>query len=167
MFNLRENLPNLVDNWDSAIRAKRITFEEIKGNREVLESFFQRNITMEKKTLLFSEGSDKDWSVELSEIDVIPRTEPDAKQWLCKLMALQLQEEKCYYTPEHCESIVRKIAKQTPISRVYGELQLSRSEIVSILGGLGETELLTSIRIAEDLSPEGKFLVSQEVSGGL
>ena len=167
MFNFLKNLPNLVDNWDSSVRAKMVTFEEIKGNREVLESFFQRSIAMEKKTLLFSEGDDEDWSVELSEIDIIPRTESDAKKWLCKLMAMQLQKEKCYYTLGHCESIVRKIAKQTPISRVYGELQLSRSEIVSILEGLGETELLTSIRIAEDLSPEGKFLVAQEVFGGI
>jgi len=167
MFSLRDNLPNLIDNWDSSVRAKMVTFEEVKGNKEVLESFLQRNIAIEKKTLIFSKGGDGDWNVELSEINVIPRTESDAKQWLCKLMAMQLQKEQCYYTPEHCENTVRKIAKQTPITRVYGELQLNRSEIVSILKELGETELLTSIMIAEDLSPEGKFLVTPEASGGL
>lgn len=167
MFSLRENLPNLVDNWDSSVRAKRVTFEEVKGNTEVLESFFQRNIAMDKKTLLFSKEKDGDWSVELSEIDVIPRTKSDAKKWLCKLMVIQLQKEQCYYTLGHCEQIVQQIAKKTPISRVYGDLQLSRDEISSILEGFGETELLTSIRIAEDLSLESKFLGAQEVFGGL
>lgn len=166
MFSLRENLLNLVDNWDSSVQAKRVRFEEVIGNKEVLESFFQRNIAMEKKALLFSKGVDGDWSIELSEIEVIPQTESDAKQWLCKLMVIQLQKKQCYYTLGHCEQIVQQIAKKTPISRVYGELQLSRDEIISILEGFGETELLISIRIAEDLSPEGEYLVAQEVFGG-
>lgn len=165
-FDLNENLPNLISDWDSQMNAKRVSFKNIKDNSDLLRQFKTRGHGLEKK-LIFSDGKDDDiWSIDIDHIDIVPKTNRDAEKWVGALLRLHLQEEKCHATLEYCEDVVSNLIDDSPLNRSYPNLSLKGNQIFETMKGFDDNDIIQDIQTAEDLSPDNSFLMNNSKTGG-
>lgn len=165
-FDLNENLPNLISNWDSQMNAKRVSFKDIKDNFDLLRKFKKRGHGLEKK-LIFADGKDDDtWSIDIDHIDIVPKTNRDAEKWVGALLRLHLQEDKCHATLEYCEDVVSDLINDSPLNRSHPNLLLKGNQIFEIMKGFDANDIIQDIQTAEDLSPDNSFLIDNSKTGG-
>jgi hypothetical protein len=165
-FDLNENLPNLVSDWDSQMNAKRVSFKNIKDNSDLLRKFKTREHGLAKQ-LIFADGKDDDtWFIDIDHIDIVPKTNRDAEIWIGALLRLYLQEEKCHATLEYCEDIVRNLIDDSPLNRSHPTLSLKGNQIFKTMKGFDDNDIIQDIQTAEDLSPDNSFLIDNSKTGG-
>lgn len=164
-FDLSENLPNLISDWDDKMKAKRVSFKEIKNNSDLLRNFKMRDHGLAKK-LIFADTEDDDtWSIDIDHIDIVPKTGNDAEAWLGALLRLRLQEDKCHATLKYCEDIIRDIIDDSPLNRSYPNLLLEGDQIFKTMKGFNDSDIMQDIQTAEDLSPDESFLINSSNTG--
>ena len=166
-FDLSKNLQNLIHDWDQRIKVKRVSFEDVKDNPDLLRNFKTREHGMAKK-LIFADGDDDDtWSIDIDHIDIVPKNPKNAELWLVTLLRFRLQEEQCHATLQYCEEIVKDIINNSPLNRSHPKLSLDGNKIFKIIGKFSDSGTMQDIQIAEDLFPSGSFLVNSPTTGEL
>ncbi len=165
-FDLSENLPNLISDWDSQMNAKRVSFKDIENKPDLLSKFKMREHGLEKK-LLFVDAEDYNvWTIDIDHIDIVPKTNRDAEKWVGALLQLRLQEEQCHATIIYCEDIVRNLIDESPLNRSYPNLLLEGNQIFKVIKGFSDGGIIQDIQTAEDLFPDESFLINNSKTGG-
>ena len=166
-FDLSKNLPNLIHDWDQKIKVKRVSFEDVKDNPDLLRNFKTREHGMAKK-LIFADNYDDDtWSIDIDHIDIVPKNHKNAELWLVTLLRFRLQEEQCHATLQYCEEIVKDIINNSPLNRSHPKLSLDGDKIFKIIKKFSDCDTMQDIQIAEDLFPSDSFLVNSPTTGEL
>jgi len=113
-FNIDRNLTNWIKGWDASIRAREMTYEEVKENPATLNGFIVTMLFQGKSLHVGEAVDDSDWDVEIT-IPVVPRSKKDAENWLYHLLFDDLTKNARYLSIEHLEHLVREKIKGTPI----------------------------------------------------
>jgi len=161
-LNLESNLPGIIQNWDNAIQAQLVSFEEVKSDETQLKNFHKNIPFIENRTLFLNGIPDKEYKIEIQELPILPKTKADAEQWLLKLLILKLKENICYPTKQHIESIETEILEKTPFRKKFETLFIDSDKVFKLIKkDSNEIELFRNIQTAEDLCPDS------DICGGL
>lgn len=151
-FSLEENIYRLIEGWDSKYQALKMTFQEAQ-KRNILSSF-RTDESLSHKILAFTDGNDEDqWNVIIESIPVIPRSDPDAEEWIYELASSELERNIGYCSSLICLEVAKDIHKKSPIYPIFSHLTLSANEMKEYIKGK-QSALSEYVEIADDLYPE-------------
>jgi len=164
-FSLEENVSSLVPEYDKSLDAVRVSFSDIRDDKNALHSFKKKKYSsLDGKTLIFSTGDDDDrWNVRIEDVGLIPKTESDAEEWIFSLAAEDLNKdiEKCYFGMDYCNDACRELFAKSPFFRAFPGLSLDIFRYRDYLMN-NAPSIFSDIQIAEDLCP-GNYEVQSGV----
>lgn len=155
-ISIKDNISTLIPGYDSDFNAVRVKFDEIKNNKTAFENFKKENYHFSDKSLIFSSGNDDNrWEIKINDVDLIPETESDAKEWIFNLTADKLKKniDKFYFNMNYCSEICKNTYHTTPIKRAFPGIDPDMAQFRDLLQK-EYPSLISEIEIAEDLCPK-------------
>jgi hypothetical protein len=152
-----QNVKKMVKNWDEEHKAHIVSFNEVRDNPNKIRDFKETQHAQDFQ-LEYDFGRDyAAYRITVDDVDLLPRTIDDAREWTYQLMLMRIGKDGGYHTIRNIMDTLGKIIEEKPLRKRHPALNVGWEYVEGKLGTSTNTEdknLFRSIRAAEDLTPE-------------
>ncbi len=153
-FNPKKNLSKWFKNWDSNNNSLSLTFDEVKDNPGILNSFRSSIKLIGQSLFLGRDKDDGDWKVNIV-VPVLPKTEADARKWLNNLLIEKIVERSGYISISEIERMEQEIINSTPIENKFPKIKASGNDFFEEMKKDNQLlDISRMVQAVEDLSPK-------------
>jgi hypothetical protein len=150
------NIKKMVKNWDDEHKAHVVSFNEVRNDPNKVRDFKEAQHAQDLP-LEYAFGKDNaTYRVLVDDIDLLPRTVDDARQWTYQLLLMRIGNQEGYHAIRSITDTLTRIIEEKPLRKRHPDLTVGWTYVEEKLRASTTKEdknLLRSIMAAEDLTP--------------